>query len=55
MNGFHTPLAVSYPEIGSFNPGALDMVERRKDDKREVGTVKKEKEKDAKAAKNSRP
>lgn len=57
MDGFHTPLAVSYPEVGSFNLRMLDTAERRKEDQREVGTVKKEKEKDAKVAhmKNSRP
>lgn len=51
VDGFYTPRAISYLEVGTFILGVLDTAERRKDNKREVGTVKKEKEKDTKVAK----
>lgn len=31
MDGFHTPLSGSYPEVGSFNLRMLDTADRRKD------------------------
>lgn len=58
MDGFHTPLAGSYPEVGSFNLRMLHTADRRKEDSvllkggmGGMGTVKKEKEKVAKVAK----
>lgn len=32
MDGFHTPLAGSYPEAGSFNLRMLDAADRSKED-----------------------